>query len=202
MRTLLLLSFVAMMAWFCLAAEKIAPRSASGTNNLTILNDGGSDVYPASSKVVFRKNVQVFEPDMYLECDLMTVQWSTNSPALPAAGGMTNLSAQIDTIIAETNFMMMARGTTILGDRAVYTRSNETFIVTGDLVVIQTEKILFFATNFVFNRLTSEGHANGWTATDIELGDAFKGTNALPNLGTGRKTVPATNATPARPGTK
>jgi hypothetical protein len=191
MRTLLILSLVAMLAWFGFSAEKPPARPAPGTNNLIILNDGGVDVLPPA-KVIFRKNVQVFESDMYMECDLLTMLRLTNTPARPAGGGLTNLDAEIDTITAETDFLMMARGTTVVGDRAVYTKSNETVVVTGDLVVIQTDKILFFATNFAFNRLTSEGHAVGWTATEVEVSEGLRGTNA-PKAGFGpiRNTRPA-----------
>jgi lipopolysaccharide export system protein LptA len=195
MRTLLTFLLIATVAWFGLSAEKPAAKPAVGTNNLIVFADGGVDLF-LPAKVVYRKNVQVFESDMYMECDLLTMLRLTNSPARPAGGGLTNMNAEIDTITAEKNFLMMARGTTVVGDRAVYTKSNETVVVTGDLVVIQTDKIMFFATNFAFNRLTSEGHAVGWTATEVEVSDGLRGTNA-PKAGFGpiRNTRPA----PAQP---
>jgi lipopolysaccharide assembly outer membrane protein LptD (OstA) len=133
---------------------------------------------------------------MYLECELLTLLQQTNKPAGAASGGLTNFNAQADTIIAESNLMVMARGTTVLGDRGVYTKSNETITVTGTLVVIERSNLLFFATNFVFNRLTDSGYAVGWTATEVELSGA--GTNA-PKAGFGpfnKKPNPA----PVKPG--
>jgi lipopolysaccharide assembly outer membrane protein LptD (OstA) len=138
--------------------------------------------------------VKVFEADMYLECDLLTLLQQTNRPARSAAGGLTNFNAQADTIIAESNLMVMARGTTLLGERGVYTKSNETITVTGPLVVIERSNLLFFATNFVFNLVTSSGHAVGWTATEVELSGS--GTNA-PKTGFGPRLRP--NPAPAQP---
>ena len=174
------------------AAEPRSPKPAAA-NTLSIVNQGGTDFEPASGRIVFRDKVQVFESELYMECELLTVVQQTNSSAKTATGGsITNLSFRPDMIIAETNLMLMARGTTIIGDKAVYTTSNETVVVTGDLVVIERSNVIFFSTNFVFNRLTSSGYALGWTATEIEVSGGFSGTNALrPGFGPTRKlTVP------------
>ena len=188
MRTLLValagLSLVAAL----IAAE---PRAAKpvATSKLTVLNEGGVNLDLPAGRIVFRDAVKVFESDLYMECELLTLFQQTNTVAKPAATvTSTNLSIRPDIIIAETNLMMMARGTTIIGDRAVYTTSNETVVVTGDLVVIERSNVVFFSTNFVFNRLTSSGYAVGWTATEIEVSGGFSGTNSpLPGFGPGRR---------------
>jgi lipopolysaccharide assembly outer membrane protein LptD (OstA) len=179
MRVILFFSCAAIAALVCFAADPVS-QNAADSSKLYIFNEGGTTVTPTN--VVFRKNVQVFESDMYLECELLTLLQQTNKSARPASGGLTNFNAQADTIIAETNLMVMARGTTVLGDLGVYTKSNETITVTGTLVVIERSNLLFFATNFVFNRLTDSGYAVGWTATEVELSGA--GTNA-PKAGFG-----------------
>ena len=173
MRTILILFSAAALALLCLAADPV-PQKAGDASKLYIFCEGGATLSPTN--VVYRDNVKVFESDMYLECELLTLLQSTNKPARAASGGLTNFNAQADTVIAETNLMVMARGTTVLGDRGVYTKSNETIAVTGTLVVIERSNLLFFATNFVFNRLTDSGYAVGWTATEVELSGA--GTNA------------------------
>lgn len=176
MRTILILLPAAALSLFSFAADPV-PQKTADTSKLYVNSEGGVTFSPTEEAyLVYRKNVQVFESDMYLECELLTLLQQTNKPARPASGGLTNFNAQVDTIIAETNLMVMARGTTLLGDRGVYTKSNETIIVTGTLVVIERSNLLFFATNFVFNRLTSSGHAVGWTATEVELSGV--GTNA------------------------
>lgn len=189
MRTILILLPAAALALFCFAADPV-PQKATDTTKLYIYSEGGATFSPTEADyLVYRKAVKVFESDMYMECELLTLQQQTNRPARPATGGLTNFNAQADTIIAESNLMVMARGTTLLGDRGVYTKSNETITVTGSLVVIERSNLLFFATNFVFNVLTSSGYAVGWTATEVELSG---GTNA-PKAGFGpiRKPGPA-----------
>lgn len=171
------------------AAESTATKSAT-TSKLQILNEGGVNLDLPAGRIVFRDAVKVFESDLYMECELLTLFQQTNKTANAAAPTVTstNISVRPDIIIAETNLMMMARGTTIIGDRAVYTTSNETVVVTGDLVVIERSNIVFFSTNFVFNRLTSSGYAVGWTATEIEVSGGFSGTNSpLPGFGPGRR---------------
>ena len=173
MRTILISLCAAVFVGLCFAAAPVLQKPTD-SGKLYIFSDGGATISPTN--VVFRDNVRVFESDMYMECELLTLLQSTNKPARAASGGLTNFNAQADTVIAETNLMVMARGTTVLGDRGVYTKSNETIAVTGTLVVIERSNLLFFATNFVFNRLTDSGYAVGWTATEIELSGA--GTNA------------------------
>ena len=188
MRTLLILFAGVSLAAVLFAAEPRAAKPAA-TSKLTILNEGGVNLDLPTGRIVFRDAVKVFESDLYMECELLTLFQQTNSvaKAQPSVTS-TNISVRPDIIIAETNLMMMARGTTIIGDRAVYTTSNETVVVTGDLVVIERSNIVFFSTNFVFNRLTSAGYAVGWTATEIEVSGGFSGTNSpLPGFGPGRR---------------
>ncbi len=160
-------------------------------DKLRIDNLGGVEF--SMSRIIFHDQVKVLESELYLECEKLTLLLQTNSPSRPAAGStsvsggsLTNLGVQLDTIIAETNLLVMARGMTLLGDRAVYNRSNETFTVTGDLVVVERSNFIFFSTNFVYNRVTGAGHAVGWTATEIEVG-GLGGTNgSRPGFGIGR----------------
>lgn len=186
MRTfVLLLAGLAMAASF-FAAEPRSPKPAA-TSKLVIDNKGGVEL--SSGRIVFRDQVQVYESDMYMECELLTLLQQTNtSVKTPSGGSITNLSFRPDIIIAETNLMLMARGTTIIGDKAVYTTSNETVVVTGELVVIERSNVVFFATNFVFNRLTSSGFSVGPNTMEIEVGNGLSGTNApLPGFGPTRK---------------
>jgi len=201
MRTFLsFLILVALTTASFFAAEPRLPKPAA-TSKLIIDNKGGTEFEPSSGRIVFHDKVQVFESELYMECELLTVLQQTNSSAKTGTGGsITNLSFRPDIIIAETNLMLMARGTTIIGDKAVYTTSNETVVVTGDLVVIERSNVIFFSTNFVFNRVTSSGYAVGWTATEIDVGGGFSGTNAIRSGFGPRK--PAAPAQPKNDGAK
>jgi hypothetical protein len=196
MRAILILLPAAAFALVCFAADPVAPKSVA-TTKMYIYSQGGVVVAPAEEVfLIYSNSVQVLDADMYMECDLLRLQQQTNRPARPAPGVLTNFNTQADTIIAESNLMVMAQGTTLLGDRAVYTKSNEAITVTGTLVVIERSNLLFFATNFVFNRLTGSGHAVGWTATEVELSGGALGTNA-PKAGFGPRLRP--NPAPGQP---
>jgi lipopolysaccharide export system protein LptA len=145
----------------------------SSNNNLLIVCTNGGDF--SASSAVFRGAVQVAEPQMYLECELLTVTFQTNTQSRAEVGSLTNVNARIETIVAETNLLMMARDTTIIGDRAVYTASNEVVVVTGTLVVIETEKSYTYGEHFIFDRRTGKGRAIGWNVTELKM----EGTNSF-----------------------
>jgi lipopolysaccharide export system protein LptA len=187
---LVLLTGLLSQALLAPAAAPSPVQSISSSSNLVIVCTNGGDF--SSSAAVFRGDVRVLESQMYMECELLTVYFQTNTPARPEVRGLTNVNARIEMIIAETNLMMMARDTTIIGDRAVYTISNEVVVVTGALVVIETEKSYTYGEQFVFNRRTGAGYAVGPTVVEIKM----SGTNLLkPMVGSARKT----NAPPAPP---
>jgi lipopolysaccharide assembly outer membrane protein LptD (OstA) len=175
---MLILFPAAALALLCFAAEPVSQKSPSATK-LYIYSEGGAAYSPGEAAYMVCSNaVRVFDSEMYLECERLTLLQQTNRPARADRASLTNLNTQADTIIAETDLMVMARGTTLLGDRGVYTRSNETITITGNPVVIERSNLLFVATNFVFNRLTSSGYAVGESWTEVELSGSAFGTNA------------------------
>ena len=117
---------ISLAAW---AADPKSSRPPPATSNLIILCTNGADF--SASTAVFRSEVRVLDPQMYMECELLTVHFQTNTSSGASGGArlenpaLTNASSRIEMIVAETNFLMMARDTTIIGDRAVYTASNE-----------------------------------------------------------------------------
>jgi hypothetical protein len=159
-------------------------------SNLVIFATNGG--FFSAATAVFRGSVQVLETQMYLECELLTILFDTNRAARPnltgagdnpGAGGFTDVDARIDTIVAETNLLMMFRDVTLLGDRAVYTKSNDVVVVTGPLVIIQRSESLMYGTNFVFNLRTGEGYPIGPNLMEVKLSSAAGGgTNTGPNL--------------------
>jgi len=168
------------------AAEPAPPATVGGTNDLIVTCTNGAE-YSASG-TVFHGDVRVLEPRMYLECDLLTLRFLTNAPVAGNRRGLTNVNARVESIVAETNVMMMARDTTILGDRAVYTASNDVVEVTGTLVIVETPKALMYATNFVFNVRTSEGYVVGEFGGRFAVEGGLDNTNSFgPNLGGERK---------------
>lgn len=171
------------------AAAPPAVPTTNVSDNVRVQSTNGAEF--SMTRMAYHGDVKVLAPDLYLECDKLTFLQQTNkagrSTTSVSGGSLTNLGVQLESIIAETNLLIMARGMTMLGDKAVYTQSNENFVVTGELVVIERSNFLFFSTNFVFNRITGSGYAVGWTATEIEV-SGLSGTNApRPGFGLGRK---------------
>jgi len=191
-RVSVLLAFLALLSGGLVAEPKLSP-AHSTTNTMVILCSRGAEFSTAAPLyAIYRGEVRVLDPQIYLECELLTAFFRTNNPTRTAEASTTNAAGPVERIVAETNVLIMARDTTILGDRAVYTASNETAVVTGDLVVVQIGTILQYQTNFVYNRATGSGYAVGWTATEIEQGAGSGGTNALKSLlGPGRKAKPS-----------
>lgn len=178
-------------------ADPKGSRTPAVTSNLIILCTNGADF--SASTAVFRSEVRVLDPQMYMECELLNVHFQTNNPGSAGGGArlenpaITNASSRIEMIVAETNFMMMARDTTIIGDRAVYTASNEVVVVTGELVVIETDKNYTYGQHFVFNRRTGSGYAVGPTVVDIKM----SGTNSFKaGFGSPRRTNAPANPAP------
>jgi lipopolysaccharide export system protein LptA len=182
--TMFSIGAIAILSLAGFAAERKASKVPGATSNLVILCTNGGDF--SSSVAEFRGEVRVLDPQMYMECELLTVHFQTNnSSARVERPGTTNVNARIEMIVAETNFLMMARDTTILGDRAVYTATNEVVVVTGALVIIETDNSYTYGEHFVFNRQTGKGYAVGPTVVDIKMAatNAFK-----PGLGSPRRT--------------
>ena len=198
---LLILSALALLivGRLLFGAEPAPPAAAGGTNDLIVTCTNGAEYSSAST--VFHGDVRVLESRMYLECDLLTLRFLTNAPVAGGRRGLTNVNARVESIVAETNVMMMARDTTIIGDRAIYTASNEVVEVTGTLVIVETTKALMYATNFVFNVRTSEGYVVGEFGGRFAVDGAVNGTNSFgPSLGGDRK--PKAAAPPKTDGNK
>lgn len=172
MRTpLLLFAFVPLLALLAFAAQPVAPPTDTAADNMRIFCTNGGDF--SASSALFRGDVRVIDPQMYLECELLTVYFQTNNAS--GAASSTNVSARIEQIIAETNLLMIARETTIIGDRAVYTASNEVMIITGELVIIETDKSYTYGQRFVFDRRSGKGSAVGPTVVELKT----TGTNSI-----------------------
>ena len=210
----LLLSFLAPTPGRAAAA----PLSAG---DLIIDSKNGADW--TAELLTFRGGVQMLEPQMYLECALLRVFLETNSAASPtggnasptggnaspSGGNLSNMNMRVRSIVAETNLLVMAKDATIIGDRGVYTASNDMVVVTGDLVVLETERSFAYCTNVVVNRKTGEGYVVGWSVVEVKAGSGLglkEGTP--PRLGPDRRDrarergsglgtpIPATPGTP------
>ena len=174
-------------------AEVKTPTPFASTN-LIITSTNGSDF--TTTTWISRGDVRVLDAQLYMECDLLTVLLQTNNPPAtpgtsatprprpaPAGGGLTNVDARIDRIIAETNVLIMTKDATLIGDRAVYTQSNEMVVVTGVLVIAETERSYTFGTHFEFDLKTSQGSIVGPHVMELKV--SSPGSTNAPRIGAG-----------------
>jgi hypothetical protein len=163
--------------------------AAFASTNLIITSTNGCEF--SGSSLVFRGDVRVLEAQIYIECDLLTMLLQTNSNATgprirpETSGGLTNVDARLDRIVAETNVLIMTKDATLIGDRAVYTQSNEMVVVTGLLVIAETAKSYSFGTHFEFDLKTSQGSIVGPNTTVLPMDSTPGSTNKSQHLGIG-----------------
>ena len=69
------------------------------------------------------------------------------------------------------------------GDRAVYTQSNEMVVVTGVLVIAETERSYTFGTHFEFDLKTSQGSIVGPHVMELKV--SSPGSTNAPRLSPG-----------------
>ena len=128
-------------------------RRPAGTNaaqqNIVIEADGG--VTYEANRAVWRNNVRVTDREMDLLCELLTVYFQTN-------GGR-----RIDTIIAETNVVIVERDNWAFGEKAVYTATNDVVTLSstrGDVLLDAPDGYLM-GPFIIFDRRTDRLHAPG-----------------------------------------
>lgn len=156
------------LLWLCLvpalvAAEPPSKPAATTTNEMIILADDGFEYEPP--RAVYRGNVHVSEPRMELMCELLTVFFQTN-------GG------RIESVVAETNVVVIQQESWATGDRAVYTASNELVVLTGH-VVLDTPQGYLLGPAVTFDIRRNKLHVPGRMIMGSHPGSGLFGTNAF-----------------------
>ena len=180
MRTILsLIVAIAALAMLALAAE---PPSSStfvkpivATNGMWILADDGFYYNGTNGVITYRRNVRVMDPQMYLECDLLHVYRNTNVNRL-------------EVIVAEGRVMLVSQERQILGDRAVYTASNDVVVITGQPVALADSRVLLMGTQFVYDRKSGNAYSVGSVTTILDSGGALPLSEVLAPPGRDKQT--------------
>jgi len=179
MRTFLSLSAFAMLSLLALAADKppsnafINPSVA--TNGMWILADDGFFYNGTNSVITYRRNVRVMDPQMYLECDLLHVYYNTNI-------------SRLEVIVAEGHVMLVSHERQILGDRAVYTASNDVVVITGQQVALADSRVVLMGTQFVYDRKSGNAYSVGSVTTILDTGGALPLSDVLAPSGHDKQT--------------
>jgi hypothetical protein len=175
-------SVVVAWPWLVEPTTRAADAALPTTTSTKVFCTNGASYL--TTNAIFRGNVRVFDPQMYLECELLTLYFPTNSTGvIPNAGSGPGVGS-IDAIVAETDVLMMMRGATIIGDRAIYSATNDLVRIVGEIVVIETSNGYLYGTNFVFDRRTMQFHSDGPSTLESKPGiSLIEGTNSgLPGM--------------------
>jgi len=165
-------------------AEPPLPPVAS-TNSLVILSEAGARF--SKTNAVWRGQVRAADPGMYIECELLTASFSTNTARTnvtrvvkdePPRIEEADADSRLDFIIAETNVMIITPKAQIVGDRAIYNASNELMIVTGDLVIAVNARGSIVCQRIIFDPKTESFEVDG-PNTFVPAPGVLSSTNAL-----------------------
>jgi lipopolysaccharide export system protein LptA len=178
------------------AADKPGPAATSAflkpstsTNGMWIWSDGGMIYNGVNSTITYRTNVRAADPKMFLQCELLTAYYNTNS-------------TRIEAIVAEEKVMILSDGRQILGDRAIYTSSNDVVAITGLPVIMADDRATLLGTQFVFDRKAGNFYSVGPVTTIFETsGDLLPLDPLGANPGGNRPATTAPGA-PVSPGKK
>jgi lipopolysaccharide export system protein LptA len=139
------------LAGFSLLAAEAPP----STNQTLVTSQitAGSFEY-VSNTVVFRQNVVVTEPQMKMTCELLTLYFSTNRPAASTNAAVLGPTAdqKVEMIVAETNVVISMSESKACGGKAVFTATNELFVLSGNPLV-ETAQGVLTATNIFYDGL-------------------------------------------------
>lgn len=170
MKLLLLL----MLAFAVTGAAATAPTNAPPhTNGLAIVCDGGFVASNTPPVIIFRQNVRVLDygSGVYLECDVLTATFQTNvtkqartnrTPELapPTVTGQ-GTNSRLDTITAEGHVLIITRDQQVVGDLAVYTATNDLFVITGEMVILATDQGIGLGQRAFFDRTRGVARGDG-----------------------------------------
>lgn len=178
MKSCLFLLLLAALAFAAFTAERpttsVFVKPAVATNGMWIWSDRGMIYDGVNATITWSNNVRVADPQMFLQCDLLTAFRDTNS-------------STIEVIVAEGGVMLLAQGRQLLGDRAVYTASNDTVVVTGTMAALIDSRATLIGTQFVFDRRSGTAYSVEPVTTLIETEEGFSPAEALKQPGTTRR---------------
>ena len=184
MKPLLLFLFFVVVALAAITAEKPAAsafvKPSVATNGMWIWADRGLIYDGVNSSITWSNNVRVTDPQMFLQCDLLTAFRNTNTSTL-------------EVIVAEGSVMLIADGRQLLGDRAVYTASNDTVIVTGKMAALIDSRATLIGTQFVFDRRSGTAYSVEPVTTLLETEGGFTPPEALKRASGSQRAPASTN---------
>lgn len=162
-------------------SAKPASKTAGASEALEIFANSFEYDSP-SGFAIYTGNVRVNDPDMTINCELLTVRFAQAAKNTDGAGdaakagGIASVAGgKIDTIVAERKVVIVNKkdGSRATGTKAVYTASSDVVELTGD-PMLQTEQGKLFADVVILDRAKNKLRANGNVRMELKS-DALRG---------------------------
>jgi lipopolysaccharide export system protein LptA len=137
----------------CAFAAPAAAQFAGGNTDAPVdLTADELEVVNAQCLAIWRGSAEALQADSRLRADVLRIY---SQQGAPKAGGTGSSCGSPIRIEAEGGVYYVTPTQRIRGDLAVYTKSNETLVVTGDVVAIQGKNVLR-GTRMVMNTVTGQ----------------------------------------------
>lgn len=131
-------------------APTASAQFASGSSSP--INITADNVTYAGDKSILTGGVDVRQGDVRVLSDTMTVF---------TAGGGSLGQGDISKIIAVGNFYYLTKDQSVRGKQGIYTRSDDTFVVTGDVIMKQADGSVITGEKLFYNLTTQNARVVG-----------------------------------------
>ncbi len=139
-------TFVGLLLWAGTAQAQFASGSSSP------INITADNVAYAGDKSILTGGVDVRQGDVRVLADTMTVF---------TAGGGSLGQGDISKIIAVGNFYYITPDQSVRGQQGIYTQSDDTFVVTGDVIMKQADGSVITGDKLFYNLSTQNARVIG-----------------------------------------
>lgn len=139
--------FFSLLLWASSAQAQFASGSSSP------INVTADNVAYAGDKSILTGGVDVRQGDVRVLADQMTV--------FTSGGGSLGQGDIISKIIAVGNFYYLTADQSVRGNKGVYTRSDDTFVVTGDVIMKQADGSVITGDKLFYNLGTQNARVVG-----------------------------------------
>lgn len=156
-------------------AAPAAPATPPSTNTLIIVSEAPGMFTPTNA--VWHRRVRAGDGEIYLECELLTAYFGTNSvrtntaakAATPRRDVQKDSDTKFELVVAETNVMIIMGGRQIVGDRAEYHATNDVLRVTGKPVIVEDGTGMLACDWFNYDRQSGQ---TSWGDQNLFIGSA------------------------------
>ena len=165
------------------SAGSAAAAPAAITNQAPVIEIASRDGFEYDlnrGRAIYRGNVVVRDPQMYMTCQILTAQFQTGTNNTAAAGQpmiSNQLGGRIISITAEEGVAIinLQDKSEARGDKAYYSAETETVVLSGVRPSIRSGRNTIRADRIIFDRLQGKFRAEGNIESEFEQSSAAGG---------------------------